>query len=444
MIRNRFALKFIKLSPPQVLIFVFIILILVGTGLLKLPFATTDDITWIDALFTATSAMTVTGLVVVDTGQAFTLFGEMVIVSLIQLGGLGIMTFAVLIFMVLGRKIGMKHRLLVQQATNQTSIGGVVKLVKNILFFSLVVEMIGFIILAARWVPEMGWQAGAYASFFHSISAFNNAGFSIWSNSLMDYVGDPIVNIVISFLFIVGGVGFTVLNDLIRSKTFREMALHSKVMLTGTVVINLIAMFTIFILEYHNPQTLANLSLGDKLWGSYFQAVTTRTAGFNTIDISAIGIDTAFFMFVLMFIGAGSTSTGGGIKLTTAFVIIMAVITFLRGKSDPVIYGRTIRKHIVLKALAITIISIMIVYSTIFVLVLTEDHSFIEIAFEVISAFGTVGLSMGITGDLSTIGRIAIIFIMFLGKLGPLTLAFSLAQPDRTNIRYPDEDLFTG
>jgi trk system potassium uptake protein len=444
MIRNRFALKFIKLSPPQVLIFVFVVLIFSGTGLLKLPLSTTDGITWVDALFTATSAMTVTGLVVIDTGQAFTLFGEIVIVSLIQLGGLGIMTFAVLIFMVLGRKIGMKHRLLVQQATNQTSIGGVVKLVKNILIFSLVVETIGFIILAARWVPEMGWQAGAYASFFHSISAFNNAGFSIWSNSLMDYVGDPIVNIVISFLFIVGGIGFTVLNDLIRSKTFREMALHSKVMLTGTVVINLIAMFTFFILEYHNPQTLANLSLGDKLWGSYFQAVTTRTAGFNSVDISGIGIDTAFFMFVLMFIGAGSTSTGGGIKLTTAFVIIMAVITFLRGKSDPVIYGRTIRKHIVLKALAITMISIMIVYSTIFVLVLTENSTFIEIAFEVISAFGTVGLSMGITGDLSTTGRIAIIFIMFLGKLGPLTLAFSLAQPDRTNIRYPDEDLFTG
>ncbi|QHA90925.1 TrkH family potassium uptake protein [Bacillus sp. N1-1] len=444
MISNPYALKFIKLSPPQVLIFVFVVLIFIGTGLLKLPFATTDGITWVDALFTATSAMTVTGLVVVDTGQAFTLFGEIVIVSLIQLGGLGIMTFAVLIFMVLGRKIGMKHRLLVQQATNQTSIGGVVKLVKNILIFSLAVETIGFIILAARWIPELGWQAGAYASFFHSISAFNNAGFSIWSNSLMDYVGDPIVNIVISFLFIVGGIGFTVLNDLIRSKTFREMALHSKVMLTGTVVINLIAMFTFFILEYHNPQTLANLSLGDKLWGSYFQAVTTRTAGFNSVDISGIGIDTAFFMFVLMFIGAGSTSTGGGIKLTTAFVIIMAVITFLRGKSDPVIYGRTIRKHIVLKALAITMISIMIVYSTIFVLVLTENSSFIEIAFEVISAFGTVGLSMGITGDLSTTGRIAIIFIMFLGKLGPLTLAFSLAQPDRTNIRYPDEDLFTG
>ncbi len=444
MIRNRFALKFIKLSPPQVLIFVFLILIILGTSLLKLPFATTGGITWVDALFTATSAMTVTGLVVIDTGEAFTLFGEIVIVSLIQLGGLGIMTFAVLIFMVLGRKIGMKHRLLVQQATNQTSIGGVVKLVKNILIFSLAVETVGFVILAARWVPEMGWQAGAYASFFHSISAFNNAGFSIWSNSLMNYVGDPVVNIVISFLFIVGGIGFTVLNDLIRSKTFREMALHSKVMLTGTVVINLIAMFAFFILEYHNPQTLANLSLGDKLWGSYFQAVTTRTAGFNSVDISGIGIDTAFFMFVLMFIGAGSTSTGGGIKLTTAFVIIMAVITFLRGKSDPVLYGRTIRKHIVLKALAITIIGIMIVYTTIFILVLTEDHTFIEIAFEVISAFGTVGLSMGITGDLSTIGRIAIIFIMFLGKLGPLTLAFSLAQPDRTNIRYPDEDLFTG
>ncbi|XBD02612.1 TrkH family potassium uptake protein (plasmid) [Pseudalkalibacillus hwajinpoensis] len=442
--RNKFVLRFIKLSPPQVLIFVFLALIFIGAALLKIPLATTQSITLLDALFTATSAMTVTGLVVVDTGQAFTLFGQLIILSLIQLGGLGIMTFAVLIFMALGRRIGMKHRLLVQQATNQSSIGGVINLVKNILIFSLVVETIGFIILAARWVPDMGWQAGAYASFFHSISAFNNAGFSIWSNSLMDYVGDPVVNIVISFLFIFGGIGFTVLNDLIRSKSFREMALHSKVMLIGTIAINIIAMFTFFILEYHNPQTLGNLSLGDKLWGSYFQAVTTRTAGFNSVDIGGIGIDTAFFMFVLMFIGAGSTSTGGGIKLTTAFVITLAVFTFLRGKSDPVIYGRTIRKHIVLKALAITIISIMIVYFTIFVLVLTENASFIEITFEVLSAFGTVGLSMGLTGDLSTMGRIAIIFVMFLGKLGPLTLAFSLAQPDRSNIRYPNEDLYTG
>ncbi|WP_270181272.1 TrkH family potassium uptake protein [Alkalihalobacillus sp. CinArs1] len=436
--------RFKRLEPLQVLILVFGCFILIGAALLKLPFATTEEIGWIDALFTSTSAMTVTGLVVVDTGQAFTLFGELVIASLIQLGGLGIMTFAVITFMMLGKKIGMKQRLLVQQATNQNSPGGVIRLVKTIFLFSLTVEAIGMIILAFRWVPELGVKDGLYASFFHSISAFNNAGFSIWSDSLMGYVGDPVVNIVISALFIVGGIGFTVLDDLVRTKRLRSLALHSKIMLIGTLVINVVAMFGFLFLEFHNPNTLGDLTMSEKLWSSYFQGVTTRTAGFNSVDIGAIGTGTAFLMFVLMFVGAGSTSTGGGIKLTTAVVIILAAFTFLKRKSDPVLYGRTIRKEVVLKSLTISIMSILLVYLSIFILVQTENADVNAIIFEAVSAFGTVGLSMGLTGDLSQVGRIVIIFLMFLGKIGPLTLAFSLAQPDRSRIRYPNEDLLTG
>ncbi|MGM0879310.1 MAG: potassium transporter TrkG, partial [Bacillota bacterium] len=223
------------------------------------PAASTEPISWLDALFTATSAMTVTGLVVVDTGTAYTLFGELVIVGLIQVGGLGIMSFAVLIYIMLGKKIGMKERILIQQALNQTSLGGVINLVRNLFIFSFTIEFIAMFLLSFRWVPEFGWSKGIYFSFFHSISAFNNAGFGLLPDSLMQYVGDPIINIVISFLFIIGGIGFTVLVDIKHKRSFKKLSLHTKLMLVGSFVINIIAMLFIFFVEYSNPKTLGGL-----------------------------------------------------------------------------------------------------------------------------------------------------------------------------------------
>lgn len=437
--------KYINLSPYQLLIVIFMFFIFVGALLLKLPFATTEAISWIDALFTSTSAMTVTGLIVVDTPVVFTTFGEIVIVSLIQLGGLGIMSFAVLIYIMLGRKIGIKERIVIQQALNQTNIGGVIKLVKNLFIFSLAVEFIGLLILAIKWVPEYGWGKGLYYSFFHSISAFNNAGFALWSDSLMGYVGDPIVNIGITFLFIFGGIGFTVLMDIWHKKNFKKLSLHSKLMIIGTFVINLVAMFLVFVLEYNNPKTLAGLSaLSDKLWAAYFQGVTPRTAGFNTIDIASIDESTAFLIIILMFIGAGSASTGGGIKLTTFIVIVVGVLSFLKGKQDVVISNRSLSNSIVMRALAISTIGLFFVLLAVFILNITEDAPFLVSLFEVISAFGTVGLSMGLTYSLTFVGKIVIIFIMFLGKIGPLTLAYSLAKPKIAKIRYPNEEILTG
>lgn len=435
----------INLNPSQLLIIVFVIFISLGTVLLKLPIATTGSVSWIDAFFTATSAMTVTGLIVVDTAQAYTLFGEVVIVSLIQIGGLGIMSFAVLIYMMLGKKIGLKERIIVQQALNQTSIGGVIKLIKNLFIFSLSIELIAMIFLSIKWVPEYGWGKGLYYSFFHSISAFNNAGFALWSNGLMKYVGDPIVNIFITALFIVGGIGFTVLSDLWYKKKFKKLSLHSKMMIVGTFVLNIVAMFTIFVLEYNNPNTLGGLSsLGDKIWASYFQAVTPRTAGFNTLDIASLNESTIFLFLLLMFVGAGSASTGGGIKLTTFMVIIFSVITFLKGKEDIVFSKRSISLSFILRSLAISTIGLVFIFIAVFILNISEKASFLEVLFEAISAFGTVGLSMGLTGSLTDIGKLVIIFIMFLGKIGPLTLAFSLAQPEKAKIKYPTEDILTG
>lgn len=435
---------FIKLNPPQLLILVFVFFGLLGTLLLKLPVSTTENISIVDALFTATSAMTVTGLGVVNTGTVFTLFGQIVILFLIQVGGIGIMTFAVLIFIMLGKKIGFQERLLLQQALNQTSIGGIILLVKRIVIFSFLIEGMAVLLLSYRWIPEYGWWDGFYYSVFHSISAFNNAGFSIWPDSLMQYVGDPVVNIVISFLFIIGGIGFTVLTDLWYTKEFRKLTLHTKIMLFGTLGINLLAMFIFFVLEYFNPDTIGNFNLINKLWASYFQAVTTRTAGFNTIDIGSMETASILWMLLLMFVGAGSTSTGGGIKLTTFVIIILAVNTFIKSKNEIVIFRRSIHQNYVIKALAISTISILFIFGSLSILTITEKEEFLLLLFEVISAFGTVGLSMGITADLTDIGKCVIVFIMLLGKLGPLTLAYSLAKPKPAKVRYPNEDLLTG
>ncbi|MBM7703039.1 trk system potassium uptake protein TrkH [Bacillus iocasae] len=438
--------KSIQLSPPQLLVAVFGVCIIAGAVLLKLPFSTTHSIKWIDAMFTATSAMTVTGLAVMDTGTEFTIFGQIVIMCLIQLGGLGIMSFAVLIFMVLGKRIGFKQRLLIQQSLNQTNIGGVIRLVKHLFIFSFLIEGVAMLFLAIRWVPEYGWGKGLYYSLFHSISSFNNAGFALWSDGLTRYVGDPIVNVTISLLFIIGGIGFTVLVDIWQKRSYKKLSLHSKMMLIGTLVINTVAMILIFFLEYANPKTLGGLDWSEKVWAAYFQAVTTRTAGFNTIDIGSMDESTIFLMLLLMFVGAGSASTGGGIKLTTFIIIILAVLAFLRARDDLNILKRRIDVSFVFRALAISTMGVLFIFSAIFILNISESERipFLELVFEVISAFGTVGLSMGVTADLSDFGRFIIIFIMFLGKLGPLTLAFSLAKPQRSAIRYPSEDVLTG
>lgn len=436
--------KPITLSPPQILALLFLSLITIGGLLLKLPVATEKSISWIDSFFFATSAATVTGLVPTDTGTTFTLFGEIVILFLIQIGGIGIMSFAVLGVIMLGKKISFKQRRLMQEALNQPSVGGVIRLVKNLVLFSLIIEFISVCFMSLRFIPEMGWSKGIYYSVFHTISAFNNAGYALWPDSLSRYVGDPIINLVVTFLIISGGIGFTVLIDLLHSKNYKKLSLHSKVMIIGTLIINSLAILFIYIIEYNNPATLGSLSEIDKLWAAYFQGITPRTAGFNTIDIGSMEDSSILFTILLMFIGAGSASTGGGIKLTTFIVILFAMLTFLKGSKEMVIGKRTISNSVVFRALAITTMAILFVFFAFLTLTITEKAPFDQIFFEVVSAFGTVGLSMGLTGSLTTIGKIVIIFIMFIGKVGPLTLAFSLARSAKRNIRYPDGEVFTG
>lgn len=438
----RFKKNWVTFNPSQLLILIFILSIGAGTVLLKLPISTTGPITWVDALFTATSAMTVTGLAVVDTGTVYTTFGECIIMLLIQVGGLGIMSFAVLIFMVLGKKIGMKERMVIQQALNQSSLGGMINLVKHLFIFSFSIEIIAMFVLSTRWVPEYGWLKGLYYSLFHSVSAFNNAGFGLWSDNLMGYTGDPIVNIAITSLFIIGGIGFTVLMDLRYKKSFRNLSLHSKIMVWGTLIVNICAMIFLFCLEYSN--SFADFSLWEKILASYFQAVSPRTAGFNTIDLANLSETSILLIIILMFIGAGSGSTGGGIKLTTFVVIVLSVIAYLKGKEEIVIARRSISEKLIVKSLAITMISLLFVVSAIFILSITERAPLLYVFFEVVSAFGTVGLTLGLTYSLTVVGKFVIIAVMFIGKLGPLTLVYSFAKQEKEKVRYPSEEVLTG
>lgn len=437
--------RLLRLTPPQALILSFVALSLIGALLLKLPFASHAPTSWMQALFTAISAATVTGLVVVDTGTHFTLFGQVVLVALMQSGGLGLMTFGVFISYMLSNKFSFGQRAALSEALNQNGQENLWRLLRWMLGFTIGMELAGTVLLALRWVPEMGWAQGLYFSLFHAVSAFNNAGLALRADSLVAYVGDPLVNLVISVLFISGGIGFVVVADMIGKRRFRDYALHTKLMLVGTLVVNVVATLLILVLEYGNPATLGGLaSWGERFWAAWFQAVTPRSAGFNSLDIGALLPATGMLVMVLMFIGGGSGSTASGIKLSTFIVLVLATRAFLFAQEKPVVFGRSIDSTTMLKALAIAIISLFGVVIGTFILTITESAAFFDLAFEVMSAFSTVGLSRGITANLSGPGQAVIMVSMLIGRVGPLTLAFMLANRHRGLVQYPPGQVNVG
>lgn len=431
-------------APPFILSASFALLILVGTCLLKLPIATESPITWLQSLFTVTSAVTVTGLVVVDTGTVFTPFGQVIIALLIQCGGLGLMTFAIVTLIALGGKIGFLQQTVAKEAFNQTDTSTLVSTAKAVLVFSLLVEAVGMLILSVHWSGELGWQTSLFHGFFYTISAFNNAGFALSPDSLIPYVADPVINLTITGLFIVGGLGFSVWIDLKRNKRWSKLTVYSRMMITGTVLINAVAVIAIYLIEYNNPNTLAPLSELGKWLASWFQAVTPRTAGFNTLPIDQLEDGSTLLILVLMFIGGGSLSTASGIKVVTFMVLILATYGYLRRDEAVYVFKREIPKDTISKALALTMISIGVTWLAIFALVLTENAPIMDIAFEAVSALGTVGLSRGLTGNLSSVGQGIIIFMMFMGRLGPLMLAYFLANPRVKKLRYAETKLAIG
>lgn len=431
-------------APPFILSASFALLILVGTCLLKLPIATESPITWLQSLFTVTSAVTVTGLVVVDTGSVFTPFGQVIIALLIQCGGLGLMTFAIVTLIALGGKIGFLQQTVAKEAFNQTDTSTLVSTAKAVLVFSLLVEAVGMLILSVYWSGELGWQTSLFHGFFYTISAFNNAGFALSPDSLIPYAADPVVNLTITSLFIVGGLGFSVWIDLKRNKRWSKLTVYSRMMITGTILINAMAVIAIYLIEYNNPNTLAPLSELGKWLASWFQAVTPRTAGFNTLPIDQLEDGSTLLILVLMFIGGGSLSTASGIKVVTFMVLILATYGYLRRDEAVYVFKREIPKDTISKALALTMISIGVTWLAIFALVLTEKAPMMDIAFEAVSALGTVGLSRGLTGNLSSAGQGIIIFMMFMGRLGPLMLAYFLANPRVKKLRYAETKLAIG
>ncbi|MNW37218.1 Ktr system potassium uptake protein B [compost metagenome] len=441
--------KGFKFSPPQVLVMGFAIIILAGAFLLMLPIssATGESLPFIDAFFTATSATCVTGLVVRDTGVYFSTFGQVVIMLLIQVGGIGFMTMATLFSLVFKRKISLKDRLLLQEAMNQNTMEGIVRLIRKVLLYSVVIESCSALIFAIRLAFDMPLGRALYFGVFHAVSFFNNAGFDLFGDysSLTSYVADPIMNLVSMFLIVSGGLGFIVLSDLIELRRRRKMSLHSKVVLSMTGSLIVIGALVIFIFEFSNSKTLEPLSWSGKIWGSLFQSVTPRTAGANSLDIGALRQASQFFIIILMFIGASPSSTGGGIKTTTFTILVGAVFSMIRGRSDLVLFRYRLAEERIFKAVTITMLSLFLVIFVAMLLSTTEDASFLSILFEATSAFGTVGLTMGLTGKLTVMGKVIISLTMFAGRLGPLTLAYALGpKKEKELYRHPEGKMIIG
>jgi len=439
----------IKFNPAIILSLGFLCLILIGTGLLMLPFATVDrhHLAFIDALFEATSAVCVTGLVVVDTLTTFTLFGQIVILILIQIGGLGFMTIGIMIALLLGKNVGLQSRILIQESFNQLTLGGMVRLVKFVLIFTLIIEGIGAIILSIRWANEYGMMKSIYYGIFHSISAFNNAGFDLMGNfsSMTKYVGDYTIVLTLSSLFIIGGIGFTVIMDISKKKPFKKLSLQTKLVLIMTVVLNVLGTMFILAMEYNNPSTLGPLPLKDQLLGAYFHGVVPRTAGFNTLSMPDLTLSSQLVTMLLMFIGGASGGTAGGIKVTTFAVILLAIWSVIKKQNNMNVMGRQLSKDIIFRAFAIAVYSAGIICFIVFLLTITEDAPLNVLLFEVISAFGTVGVTLNFTPELTTAGKALIAITMFIGRVGPLTIAFALASGRKQqSLKYTEEKIMIG
>ena len=418
-----------------------------GTILLNLPIATHngESIGFINALFTSASAVCVTGLVVVNTGEFWSLFGQITIILLIQMGGLGFMTMATVGALAIGKKITLKERLVIKEQLNQETMSGLVKLTKYVILSTLAIEGLGAILLSTRFIPIYGNAKGIWFSIFHSISAFCNAGFDITGDSIVPFVGDFTINMTISALVILGGLGFSVYIDISRNKKFKKLHLHSKLVLTITGFLLGIGMLVFILTEFNNPLTLGSLNISEKILSSFFQSVVPRTAGFNSVNIGVLHDTTVFFMIILMFIGGSPGSTAGGIKTTTFGTLMLTTIGVIRGNRDVVAYRRRIGEDVINRSLAIVTVSIILIIIVSFILTVTEAATFLDVLFETTSAFATVGLTRGITPNLTDFGKIIIILTMYAGRVGPLTMAFAFAQKNkRSNFRYSEGNIIVG
>lgn len=425
-------------NPARIIVCSFAFLILGGALLLMLPICTKSGVStsFPDALFTATSATCVTGLIVHDTFTYFTMFGQCVILALIQLGGLGLVTFATFFNIAIRKKIGLRNMNLAKESVNSDSAYDVAHLIKMIFAITIIIEVLGAISLSTTFIPQYGLD-GMFMSLFLAVSAYCNAGFDILGfngeySSLTTYSDNPVVLITIMLLIICGGLGFIVWQDLYASIKTHRITLHSKIVIWMTVILIAGGAICFALCEWNNNKTIGNMSGGNKVLNSMFMSVTARTAGFNSVPVEGMFDITKLFTIFLMFVGAAPGSTGGGIKVTTFLVLISTVICVFRGKPDTVINRRKVDKSVVYKALAVVtaaLLAVIVSTATIYFMAKREGIllSEIDTIFEVVSAFGTVGVSSGVTGLVGNGPRLALILTMFIGRVGPVSLALSLA-----------------
>ena len=401
---------------------------LVGAILLYLPYTGKKPITFIDALFIASSAFTVTGFSPVDIGAQFNILGEVVILLLIQIGGLGIVTVTMLVFVFLNKKVSLQNRFLIMVTWNIDEAGGVVKLIKHLAIYSFITELIGAFCLSLSFIPKFGIGQGLFISLFTAVSAFNNAGFALFKNNLIDFSNDPVVIITVPLLIVLGGLGHFVLVDLINCKKLNKLSFHSKVVLSTTFVLIIFGAILFFLLEQSN--TLNNMGLIEKIGNALFQSVTTRTAGFNSIDMGNIKTPTSLLLMALMFIGGAPLSAAGGIKVTTFAIVFIFVLNAIRKENTVSLFNREISdKYIKLSIVTITISIIFIFVITFLLTIINPSIPLVKILFEVISAFGTVGLTMDLTSEYNGLTQLIIVIVMLFGKVGLLTMARAFIPP---------------
>ena len=442
-----------NLRAVQVLAIGFILLILIGGVILSLPISSVDGkpTNLLDSIFTSTSAVCVTGLVVVDTGTHWNLFGQIIILLLIQIGGLGFMSFTTMLAIIMGKKITLRSRLIVQEAMNAFDIQGLVKMVKHVVGFTFFVEICGAIVLSTQFIPQFGIIKGIYYGIFHSVTAFCNAGFDIIGNysSFTGYSNNSIILLTLAALLIIGSLGFAVWLDIYHKKNIKRLTVHSKVVISTTIILLAVGTILFFALESSNSQTLGMFNLKDKIVNAFFASASPRTAGFNSISISGMTNESKFLSVMLMFIGGSSGSTAGGIKTSTFAIIILTVISVIKGREDTEVFGRRVEKDLVYKALVLFFMAFSMVAFVTMVLCITEpNESFIDLLYETSSALGTAGLTTGVTQRLSTVGKVLIMINMYLGRVGLITVATSLTTNRKgkkgEKYKYPSGKILIG
>ena len=432
-----------------VLIYGFLGVIIIGTVLLILPISskTGEATSLVNALFTATSAVCVTGLVLVDTADYWSYFGQGVILTLIQIGGFGFMTSATLFLLAFGRRIGLRERLLIRESMGLVRLGGLVRIIRQMAIFTVCFEIAGAAIFYIRFSGENPIGLSIWKSIFQSVSAFNNAGFDLFGGfqSMLPYQKDPLMVLVTAVLIFFGGISFLVLADIFRARGFTRLSLDSKMVLSVTGMLLVVGTIVILLTGLNEPDTFGNLSVPYKILNAFFLSVTARTAGFSTITTADLAKYALFFTMLLMFIGGASGSTAGGVKVNTFGVLLATIWSATRGREHAGAFGREFTIQQIYRALTVALLSLALLAVVVFLLTITEKFSFIDLLFETFSAFGTVGLSTGITPDLSLIGRLIITATMFVGRLGPLTLVLSLIQRQQpAAYRYPTDIVRTG